>query len=52
VVIAIWQDEMGSSGVALMEALQFCSASGPQAEEVLDTLAQLFDAEFEIDYKQ
>lgn len=27
------------------------SASGPQAEEVLDALAQQFDAEFEVDYK-
>ncbi len=27
------------------------SASGPQAEEVLDALVQLFDAEFEVDYK-
>ncbi len=27
------------------------SPSGPQAEEVLDALAQLFDAEFEVDYK-
>ena len=27
------------------------SASGPQAEEVLDTLVQLFDTEFEVDYK-